>query len=59
MLKFIYPVSLLTIATAMYLIVTYPDSGRMNMIAGGLFALGFILNIVGYFVTKSQSVKSS
>ena len=59
MQKLIYPSSLIVIAVAMFLIVNYRDSGRMNMIAGSLFTLGFTLNIVGYFVMKKPQVKIS
>ena len=59
MQKLIYPLSLLSLAASMFLIVNYPDSGRMNMIAGALFTIGFALNVVGYFVMKRPQVKTS
>ena len=59
MQKIIYPLSLLILGIAMFLIVNYPDSGRMNMIAGGLFTTGFTLNIAGYFVMKMSQMKTS
>lgn len=55
--KLIYSLSLLTLGIALFLIVNYPDSGRMNMIGGGLTTLGFILNIVGYFTQKRTQNK--
>lgn len=59
MQKLIYPISLLIIGIALFLLVNYPDSGRMTMIAGGLFTLGFSLNIVGYVVMKKSQVTNS
>lgn len=57
--RLIYPLSLVILATAVYLILNFPESGRMNLIAGGLITIGFVLNIVGYFVMKSRAVKIS
>ena len=57
MQKIIYPLSLLMFGVVMFLVVNYPESGRMNLIAGALFTLGITLNIVGYLIMKKQQVK--
>lgn len=54
----IYPLSLIVIAVAIYLAMEFPESGRMNMIAGGLIALGFMLNISGYLLLKGRLSKT-
>ena len=57
MQKIIYPLSLLMFGIVMFLVVNYPESGRMNLIAGALFTLGITLNIVGYLIMKKSQVK--
>lgn len=57
MQKTTYPLSLLILGIAMFLVINYPESGRMNLIAGALFTLGFTLNIVGYLIMKKPQVK--
>lgn len=52
MKNFIYPLSLVAFAICLLLIIQYPYSGRMNMIAGGLATIGCVLNIIGYVLAK-------
>lgn len=54
MQKLIYPLSLLLIAVSVVLIVQYPNSGRIALIAGMLLPLGFVLNIAGYLLIKGR-----
>lgn len=54
MKNLIYPLSLIAFAVVLFLIVKYPDSGRMNLIAGSLTVIGFALNIVGYTLAKRR-----
>jgi hypothetical protein len=44
----IYITSLIILLVSVFLMIQYPDSGRMNLIAGGLFPIGFILNVLGF-----------
>ena len=44
----VYITSLVIIAISIVLIIEYPNSGRMQLIAGGLVSLGFALNIAGF-----------
>ena len=44
----VYITSLVFIAISIVLIIEYPNSGRMQLIAGGLVFLGFALNIAGF-----------
>ena len=50
--NFLYIISLIALAIAVLLIIEYPASGRTQLIAGGLTAMGFLLNIVGYTLKK-------
>ena len=52
----IYPLSLIAFAICFFLIIQYPDSGRMNMIAGALATIGFVLNIIGYALAKRRQI---
>lgn len=44
----VYLTSLVIIALSMVLIIEYPNSGRMQLIAGGSISLGFALNVAGF-----------
>lgn len=57
MKKLIYPLSLITLGVAMFLIIKFPDSGRMNLIGGGLITIGLFLNIIGYVSVKGRQTK--
>lgn len=59
MQKLIYPLSLIILATALYLFINPPETGHANFIAGILISIGFLLNIIGYCVVKSRAVKIS
>ena len=48
MKNLIYISSLIIIGISLFLLVEFPDSGRMNLIAGALTFVGFALNITGY-----------
>ena len=48
----LYIASIIFLAGSMYLLVVYPNSGRMNMIAGTLAFIGFPLNIGGFAMKK-------
>jgi hypothetical protein len=37
--------------------VQYPESGRMNLIAGGLFPIGIILNFVAFRMEPNSNKK--
>ncbi len=54
MKNIIYITSLLIILVSVFLMIQYPYSGRMNLIAGGLFPIGFILNILGFRLQGQQ-----
>ena len=55
MKNIIYITSLLIILVSVFLMIQYPESGRMNLIAGGLFPIGFILNILGFRMQPNNS----
>lgn len=48
MKNLVYVTSLIFIVIAIVLIIEYPNSGRMQLIAGGLVFIGFALNIAGF-----------
>jgi hypothetical protein len=48
----IYISSLILIGISIFLLVEYPNSGRMSLIAGALTFLGFALNSTGYLLNK-------
>lgn len=58
MQKLIYPLSLVAFAIVFFLIVNYPDSGRMQLIAGMLTVIGFTLNMVGYLLAKRRQTSA-
>lgn len=48
----IYIISLIVLAVSIILVVGYPNSGRIHLIAGALTAIGFALNIAGFTMKK-------
>ena len=48
----IYILSLIILIGSITLVVESPDSGRIQLIAGGLTLVGFVLNIVSYVTKK-------
>lgn len=48
MKNLVYVTSLVFIIISIVLIIEYPNSGRIQLIAGGLISLGFALNIAGF-----------
>ena len=59
MKNIIYTASLLIILLSVFLMIQYPESGRMNLIAGGLFPIGFIMNILGFRMHTKNSKSHS
>jgi hypothetical protein len=55
----IYIVSLILITASIFLIIEYPNSGRLNLIAGVTIMIGLIMNIGGFLLTKKvpQEIK--
>ncbi|MEM0577432.1 hypothetical protein [Flavobacterium polysaccharolyticum] len=49
-----YIVSLLLVGVAFFLLSEYLDSERMGVIAGGITAIGFMLNLTSYFSLNAQ-----
>jgi len=50
----IYILSLVFLAISIFLILNYPNSGRMNVIAGGLTFFGFLFNIAGFLLSNKK-----
>nr|WP_315175364.1 hypothetical protein [uncultured Flavobacterium sp.] len=49
-----YILSLLLLGVSFFLLSEYPDSERMGVIAGGITAIGFMLNLTTYFSLNAQ-----
>jgi uncharacterized membrane protein len=54
MKNIIYITSLLIILVSVFLMIQYPESGRMNLIAGGLFPIGILLNVLVFRMQRQQ-----
>ena len=52
MKNFIYISSLILIGISIFLLVEYPNSGRMSLITGAMTFIGFALNIAVYTLNK-------
>ena len=50
----IYISSLILIGISIFLLVEYPNSGRMSLIAGVMTFAGFAMNIAGYGLNKKM-----
>ena len=50
----VYILSLAILAISIFLILNYPDSGRINLIAGGLAFIGLLLNVAGFMLPKEN-----
>ena len=48
----LYIVSLIVLVVSIFIAVEYPNSGRIQMIAGGIALIGFALNIAGFGMKK-------
>lgn len=59
MKNIIYIASLLIILVSVFLMIQYPESGRMNLIAGALFPIGIVLNFVGFRMQPTNNKTSS
>lgn len=46
----LFIISLVILIIATFLTIEFSDSQRMSLIAGSLFALGFLLNIASFFM---------
>ncbi|PJB11729.1 MAG: hypothetical protein CO119_09970 [Flavobacteriales bacterium CG_4_9_14_3_um_filter_40_17] len=55
--NFIYGISLVALGLAIYFVVQYPESNRLQMIAGTLTGIGISLNLYS-FNTKQHRVNS-
>lgn len=47
-INFLYAISLVILAAAIYMVDGYPANNRVQAIAGALTLVGFVLNIVTY-----------
>ena len=56
--KTFYFLGLLILAISIFLLVEYPQSGRINMIAGALTAVGFGFNLSGYLMLQHKLKKA-
>jgi hypothetical protein len=56
--RLFYISGLIITAISIFLIIEFPESNRLNMIAGALTAVGFGLNIAGYSML-SDKVKTT
>lgn len=54
----IYITSLLIIIVSVFLMIQYPESGRINLIAGGLFPIGIVLNFLGFRMQPTNNKSS-
>jgi hypothetical protein len=51
----IYTIGLILFAASIILMVFIPDSRRIQLIAGGLTFMGFLLNIAGFAMKRTES----
>jgi len=49
-INFLYTISVVILAVAIYLVVVYPGNNQLHLIAGALTLVGFVLNIVTYVI---------
>ena len=47
-INFLYAISLVILAAAIYMVVVYPANSKVQLIAGALTFIGFVLNIATY-----------
>ena len=50
-----YISSLILIGISIFLLIEYPNSGRMSLIAGAITFLGFALNRAAYLLNKKNT----
>ena len=48
----LYIISLILLTIAIFLIIEFPKSNRLNLIAGVITMFGFSLNVVAFFTKK-------
>ena len=51
-INFLYAISLVILAAAIYMVVVYPANNMIQTFAGALTLIGFVLNIVTYVFTR-------
>ena len=49
-----YVASLILIGISIFLLIEYPNSGRMSLIAGAMAVIGFASNIVSYLLNYKE-----
>jgi hypothetical protein len=59
MRNLIYVLSLVFLAIGIFLLLEYPDSGRMNLLSGSFTGLGIVLNVGAFFILKNRPVSHS
>ena len=52
----LYIISLIFIVTSMLLVLEYPNSGRIQVIAGALASSGIILNIIAFILKSDKKI---
>jgi len=50
----VYAFGLILILVSIILVLNNPNSGRTQLIAGGITFIGFILNIVGFAMKRTK-----
>lgn len=50
-----YVTSLILIGISIFIIIEYPNSGRMSLIAGAMTTIGFVSNIVSYLLNSKEA----
>lgn len=50
--KIFFITGIVFILISFFLIIEYPESGRLSLISGALFPIGIGLNVVGYLLKK-------
>lgn len=51
----LYFLSLFIISISIFLLITFPESGRLNLIAGILVPISFTINAVMFFTKEKRS----
>jgi len=52
----LYIISLIFIVTSMLLVLEYPNSGRIQVIAGALASSGILLNIIAFILKSDKKI---
>jgi hypothetical protein len=51
-----YIISLILISVSIFLLIEYPNSNRMSLFAGIFTAIGLMLNVVGFLLSKEKHI---